>query len=429
MASSGKLTVACVVLAAGSMAGTALAQTPTGETGRILAPGETLTQDVIRFFGGATLEHHSNIFRLADGVDPTGLFGKSKRSDTLLMGEAGVQFDREFSRQRLRLDARLNPTKYSTYSQLDYVGYSAGGTLNWAVGSAFYGDFGARFGQVQTSFIGTQYGGDKNLERRNRVFFTGGVRMTPNWSVFGQVNHENLDNSLGQSAFQAANYRLTGTEAGLRYEPGSGTEISILGAHSKATYPNLQTVDIFGTPIATPISNDYKQNALLVRLLVRPNEDASLTGDLGYTKREYDAVSSRNFGGPTARLEYRWRPGPGFFLGTELIRGLSSANILTANYIDNKEFWLRPTLVLTGKLQLAGDLGYLKVGWKGDPGLTTQTTGGREDTMNLYGVRLIYDYSRVLSMNAGLRREHRSSNYSTFDYNNNIISVGIQARF
>ena len=429
MASTGRLTVACMVLAAGSMAGTALAQTPSTETGRILLPGATQDQNVIRVFGGAVVERHSNIFRLSDGTDPTGLFGKSNRGDTLLIGNAGVRFDREFSLQRVRLEAQLNPVKYFTYSQLDHIGYAGSARWDWAVGSALYGDLGARIGQVQTSFIGTTYGGDKNLERRNMVFFTGGVRVTPSWSAFGHLDHENLDNSLGQSAFQAANYRATGTEVGVRYEPGTGTEIALLGRHTKATYPNLQTVDIFGTPIATPISNDYKQNAALVRLQLRPNEDTRIAGELGYTRREYDSVGSRDFSGPTARLGLDWRAGPGFFMATELIRDLASANILTANYVDNTELRLRPTFVLTGKINLNGSLSYAKIGWKGDPGLVSQTSGYRKDTLIIGGLQLAYEYSRVLTLTADVRHERRDSNFSFAEYKNNIFGVGIQARF
>lgn len=429
MASIGRRTVAYMVLAAGSMAGSALAQAPSSETGRILAPGATQETEVLRIFGGATVERHSNIFRLTDGFDPTSLFGKSNRSDTVLTGTAGVAFDREFSRQRLRLEARLNPVKYFTYSQLDYIGYSGTARLDWGIGPAIYGDVGARIGQVQTSFIGTTYGGDKNLERRNMVFLTGGFRMTPNWSVFGHVDHETLDNSLNQSAFQAANFRATGTEVGVRYEPGTGNEFALLARHSDATYPTLQTIDLYGTPIATPISNDYKQDALLARLQTRPNEDTRIYGELGYTKRKYDSVSSRDFSGPTARLGVDWRPGPGFFMGVDLTRDLSSASILTANYVDYTELRLRPTFVLTGKINLNGTASYAKIGWKGDPGLVTQTTGERKDTLTMLGLQLAYEYSRVLSLTADVRREHRTSNFSQFEFDNNIFGVGIQARF
>lgn len=319
MASTGRLTVACVVLAAGSMAGTAVAQTPSTETGRVLLPGATQEQNVITVFGGLwwNATATSSVWptapiRPACSASPSAL-------TPCCWAPRGVRLTANQLGRRVRLEAQLNPVKYFTYTQLDHIGYTGSARWDWAVGSALYGDLGARIGQLQTSFIGTTYGGDKNLERRNAVFFTGGVRMTPSWSVFGHLDHENLDNSLGQSAFQAANFRATGTEAGVRYEPGTGAEIALLGRHTKATYPNLQTVDIFGTPIATPISNDYKQNAMLVREL-RPNEDTRIAGDFGYTKREYDSVSSRNFSGPTARLGLDWRAGPGFFMATELIR-------------------------------------------------------------------------------------------------------------
>ncbi len=443
MTSTGRLAVGCLALAAGFTSNQAAAQPfPSVDTGRVQGVSAQ-DQNVIQFSGGATLERHSNVFRLNSSVDPTASFGKSQRSDTILTGNLGMVVDREASLQRLRLELRLTPTAYQTYSSLNSLGYLVAPKLDWAIGSALYGDIGARLSQAPSSFVGntlattsggtTQFiGSDINLEKRNLLFFTGGLRMTPNWSVFGRVDRETLDNSLNLSYFKSANYTATGTEGGIRFEPGTGTELSLLGRHTKADYPNLQDTSYVGsTPLATPISNNYKQNALLARLVLRPNEDTAIAGVLGYTKRAYDSVPGRDFSGPTARLSFDWRPGPGFYMSTEVFRDLGSSSILTANYVDSIGIRLRPTFVLTGKIRLGGLLSYENIDWKGDPGLVSSSLGVRKDTMMYTGLQLIYDYSRVLSMTADLRREQRTSNsnYSQFDFNNNIFGVGILAKF
>jgi hypothetical protein len=411
------------------VAGSASAQAINPEAGVIKAPRNP-DDPVIQIEGGATAERHSNIFKLADGVDPSGLFGKSNRADTVLRGNLGVIFDRDISLQRLRLEGRLEPTKYFTYSKLDFFGYSGSANLDWNLGSSIYGTAGVMMRQNLTSFVGVTYGSDKNLERRNKIYGSAGLKITPNWSAFVGADHLVLDNSL--SVFQSANYRLNGTEGGLRFAPGTGTELSFVGRHQKATYPNTQTFDLFGNVLPAPISNDYKQNDALVRLQVRPSEDSLIGGQFGYTKRSYASVPSRDFSGPTALLQMNWRPSGAFRMNTQLSRGLESANILIANYVDVTELMLLPSIQLTGKMTLNGRLVYSKVDWKGDPGLVTSnafTNGVRKDDLTTLGLQLMYDYSRNLSLSAEARQERRTSNYNAYKFVDNIMLFGILAKF
>lgn len=418
-------------LALGLSSGSALAQVPGGETGRVREDSRQ-DQDVLRIEAGGRIEHQSNVFRLADHVSPVGLFGKDKRADNILFGSLKFIFDREISRQRLYLDASLEPIKYQTYTKLDHLAYGANAKLDWVIGSLFYGDLGVTARQALTSF-NTAYGGDKNLQRSNIVFLTAGMRITPNWSVFARGDHTTLDNSFA-AIFAAADNRTTGSELGVRFEPGTGTELAFLGRHTRAKYPTAQTIDVNGLPM-TPTINDFKQNAALMRLQYRPSEDSRFFGEFGYARRSYDAVPARDFSGPTARLGLDWRPSGGFFLNGEVFRDLASPNILTANYVESTGFRVSPTLVLTGKLSLAGRFSYEKIEWRGDPNAATLGTF-RTDDLYAYGATLNYDYSRVVTAWIEARQERRSSNYrdpvtglDNFKYTNNILGVGVLARF
>ncbi len=399
----------------------------------IVPPAPELTnvptdQNVLRFDAGANVEHHSNVTGLSNSVDPQPIYGKSSRSDTILRGTFGVAYDQMFSLQRLTLEARLDPAKYFTYSQFDYLGYSGRVNLDWAVGNALYGTLGLRAGQALTSVLSNATG-NRNLERRTTLYGSAGLRFTPSTSVFVGADTTKLDNS--EDYFRSADNRVDAFETGIRYAPGTGTDMSLLYRHQKSDYPNDQLFDSLGNvlPPGVSVNNSYKQNAALVRMSVMPSEDTRISGELGYTKRKYDSFSERDYSGPTALLTLAWRPTGAFYMNAELERNIASTLYLTSNYIQVTEIRFMPVVVLTGKTRLNGRFGYSQQEYKGDTGLLATAGPVRKDDLYTYGVQLAYDYSRGLAFTLDLRRLQRKSNYEGLKFSNNIIGVGVTARF
>ena len=384
-------------------------------------------QDVIRIEGGGSLERHSNIFKLPSGVDPTSIYGKSTRSDTIVRGNVGITFDREVSLQRFRADARIEPTKYVSYSKFDYLGYSGGLNWDWAIGQAIYGTLGVRVGQTLSSFLNTFTTGDKNLERRQSYYGSAGLRLTPSWSAFVGIDQTRLDNSV--ALFQSSNYTYTSGEGGMRFAPGTGTEISLVARHTNGDYSNLQLFDVLGNVLAQGIDNSFKQNALLARMQIKPSDDSRIAGEIGYTKRDYNSVPQRDFSGVTAAMNLEWKPTGAFFMKVDLVRDLTSPNFLTANYVDLTELRLYPTVVLTGKMTLNGRLTYGQASYKGDPGFVASAGPVRKDNLTTVGAQLAYEFSRNLTFTADIRQERRSSNYNNFEFTDNIVGVGVLAKF
>ena len=394
------------------------------------APELTNTQseeNVLRFDAGANVEHHSNVTGASNTVDTNALYGQSKRSDTILRGTFGVNYDQMFSLQRLTLEARLDPAKYLNYSQFDYLGYSGRLNLDWAVGNALYGTVGLRATQALTSVLANTSGG-KNLERRTMLYGSAGLRLTPNWSAFVGADTTKLENSTDY--FAGANNTQDAFEAGLRYAPGTGNELSFLGRRTKGDYPNNQIRDSFGNllPPGTSVNNSFKQNAFLVRGAIQPSEDTRLTGELGYARRSYDYDGTRDYSGPTGLLTLAWRPSGAFYMNVELARDINSALYLSSNYIEITEIRVLPVVVLTGKLRLNGRFVYSWQNYKGDTGLFPGSDE-RKDKVYMTGLQLAYDYSRGLAFTADVRRLNRTSNFAGGSFSDNVFGLGVTARF
>ncbi|MGB7181683.1 MAG: outer membrane beta-barrel protein, partial [Burkholderiaceae bacterium] len=237
-----------------------------------------------------------------------------------------------------------------------------------------------------------------------------------------------LDNST--TAQNNADRRFTGTEFGVRYAPGTGNEFDLVYRRTDGKYPNRQVVDALGQPLlgGAGIDNGFNENAFLVRVQYKPNEDTTISGQAGLTRRSYDTFTQRDFSGPTARLTLDWRPGGAFFMGVDLVRDIAEDQILSANYVDLTELRLRPTIRLTGKTSLAGLLSFQNRDYGGDPGFATGAAVVRKDKINRLGFSADWQYSRNILVTLGYERVARSSNYPDLDYNNNILSIGAKIK-
>jgi hypothetical protein len=393
-----------------------------------IAPLETFSgdRDVLLLYAGGEVDRHSNLFALPDGVDPSSIYGSSARGDTVFKGLLGVSFDRQVSLQRYRLDASVLPVKYSEYSRFDYVGYSAGGHWDWAIGRPWFGTFGARVTSSQTPF-GNYYVNAENLERRARIYASAGLRFTPSLGAFVGVDTETLDNSY--TGVQAADYRFNSIETGLRFARGTGSEVDLVWRHTNGDYPNRQVTDEFGNLLPASVDNGFKQDSALIRLQIRPSNDSRIAGRVGYTERRFDNLSERNFSGPTAGINIDWKPSGAFTVRTELFRDIQSEDYLTASYVDRRTLRLNPSIQLTGKVSLFGQVELTKASYEGDPGYETTGAAVREDSIRIYGVGVAYEISRTISATLFYRNTERDSNYAAYDYTDRLVSANLLARF
>ena len=378
-------------------------------------------EDVLTFQAGADLTYEDNVFLLPEGANPVGIFGDTSRSDTRIDALFGVKFDRDVSLQRFTVGGRITPVKFINYSQFDYIGYNFDANWAWAIGRPWFGTLGLNLGQVASSFADVRQS-EKNLQRTRRVYFTGGLRLTPSWALIAGIDNATLANST--AAQEASDQDFTGIEAGARYAPGTGTELAFVYRRTDGEYPNRQVVDAGGGVLGTPIDNGFVQDQFLLRAQYKPNEDARIFGEVGLTKRSFDNLQERDFSGPTARLTYEFRPGGRFFMAADLIRDIASQEILTANFVDTNRIALRPSFRLTGKITLNFNLSYSQLKYDGDPGFVANTAEVREDDITILGVTADWQYARNIVFNVGFLMRERDSNFINNRYEANSFTIG-----
>lgn len=382
--------------------------------------------DVINLTAGLGVTRDSNVLRVADGTD-TRPFGGDKMSDTYLRGTLGISFDRLISQQRLQMSAEVDGYKYNDYSEFDNLGYNAGLNYDWVIGRPFFGRLGGRVSKYQPAIQDRglqQPTRERNEVERQTVYLNGGIRFTPSWSAIAGWDIDRRRNS--SSLYNDSDADYNSLEGGLRFAPGTGAEIDIVYRRTEGDYKFLQVNGPDGLPLLTgPRSSDFDQDALLARVSYRPTEDSRLAGRIGYTRRSYDVDSSRDFSGITTGFDVEWAQSGAVQMLVSVARDIEpDDSAITATYADAKSIALRPTIQATGKIRLTPFFQYVDRTYKGEGGATD-----RKDKFHAFGIGANYEIRRNLNAIFDLRREERNSNIDSLDFDANIVSAGIQARF
>jgi hypothetical protein len=393
-----------------SFAGTVDAQ-PAIFPESILAPDQA---DVLQLGVGANLEYHSNLFALPSNV----------RSDTVLTVPLSVRFDRAFARQRLQLDAGATPTKYLDNSQLDYVGYTAGGLWDVELGRPVYAQTELRLTRFRTPFSSTF---TDNIEDRALLRALAGFRFTPSWSVFGAIDQNTLDNS---AALQLQNdYTFRGYEVGVRYEPAAATDLDFFYRRTDGTYPNRQVVDSTGNLLPGAIDNNFNQDAFLARLIYRPSDQARVVGTAGYTKRDYGTLPQRNFSGLTFGVLAEWAWSGAVTMRVNLLRDIQPDTSVNASFVEVQRIALEPILRVSGRTSITPVASWERRLYEGDPGFVFSGLAARRDTLTRLGAEARYEFARNVYLNAYFWNLRRGSNYALFEFTDNVVGFGVRALF
>jgi len=405
-----------------------MAMPAAAQTGLAAVPADDLSgqEDVINLTAGLGVTRDSNVLRVSDDTN-TAPYGGSGKSDTYLRGNLGISFDRLISRQRLQMSAEVDGYKYNDYSDFDNVGYNAGLNYDWVIGRPFFGRAGGRFYQYQPAIqdralLETET--DRNEVERQTLYLNGGFRFTPSLAAIAGWDLDRRRNS--SSLYKDADADYNTLEGGIRFAPGTGTEIDFVYRRTDGDYRNLQILGADGLPLLTgPRSSDFKQDALLARISYRPSEDSRLAGRIGYTKRDYDVDSSRNFSGITTGFDVEWAQSGAIKMLVSVARDIEpDDSAITATYADAKSIALRPTVQATGKIKLLPFYQYVNRSFKGEGGAFD-----RKDKFHAFGIGANYEIRRNLMAVLDLRQERRNSNIDVLDFDANIISLGVQARF
>jgi len=379
-----------------------------------LAHAEFERPEGLALTASESLLRDSNLYRLADGVDPQ----RGERSDWISVTRLGAEYERRFGLQQVAASLGLSASRYRDNGHLDHEGVDAGASWRWAVGRRMSGGVALRQSQALSGFDDFA-GQERSINTYRRLEMFGDFALTPRWFAGAGAAYTSSDYS-GDTR-PTADYRARSLSMRGGYQGRSSERLVLSLMRTQGEYPNR---------VATIFSDQsYSQNDYRLDGYWPASGATRLSGYLGYMTRSYDFAVNRDFEGAVGRLEMDWRISGKLSLQSQLRREIGAQEDLVDNYVVTDALALRPKWALSEKINVSSELEYRRRDFGGDPGFLPQDQRDRTEHLRSLGVAADYRPSQLLSLGMSLRWQTRSADGASRDYDATTAGVSARLRF
>ena len=360
--------------------------------------------------------YDSNLFRLSGSSEGRALLGTSDLSDMVYQAGGGLEYRIPVSQQdfTFKVDGVYN--KYDRFDFLDYTSGSGSALWDWNFGKRWNGDISAAYTRDLQGFD-EFHSAKKDIRDRWDFFASANYVVTARWLLHLAAGSDDQQHNL--SSRKNLDRTIDRGVVEIRYTSPRQSYLGYKTLVRSGDYPNR---DVIAT---TLVDNSYKEyeNSLTVNWV--ESVRSKLTGRLGYTKREYDRFSQRDFSGATWQADWQWRPPSRFGFNASYRRDLDAYSDLVSSYVIETSGSLEALWFITSKVTLKADLDRKNRDYEGDPALTAVPAPSRHDKVLGYGVSTEYAFRDRLRFDLGYLAENRKSNYNDqeFDYYSWMASV------
>ena len=371
------------------------------------APANAIDGDILRARVSAGVTSDSNLFRLPDSVPfPNG----TSRSELLTYLSAGLDFDRDWSAQRVRASFNVRDTRYTEYPQLDGFDWSA--LLGWTLLEGDQNSLGIDLSRSRTTlgFADARVLGRPVVDTTS-LSVRGALEVVPRWSAIAAVGW--LGTANEPVSRTVLDFEQTYVESGARYDFRTGSSVDFVWRHSVVDFVNGDSLGF---------DNGYSQDDIGLRLDWRVTEATLLTGRVGLQVRDYADPRRERFTGPGVALNADWRPRGGLQVVTNLRSELSAPAEINASYARINALSTTASWLATGKTTLRAGVDLMRRDFRGD-GTGGANLAQRRDLMTALTGAISVQVWRTLELGADLRLDRRDSNVDSFDYFARIFTL------
>jgi exopolysaccharide biosynthesis operon protein EpsL len=383
--------------------------------GALLAlPAMAKEGDTFRPFVSYTRHYDSNLYRLAESEEAL----VPQLSDQYSVLSAGLNVDWQPGRQRVIASASKNLVRFSRYSNLDYDGSDYQLKWYWQLGNHWSGQVGA-IEKVTQSSLNDQLGLPvNNTVTRESRFATAEWQFHPRWNAgVGAATATSTNSTPGLAL---SDYEDQSVSATLGYTTRKGSKLRGELRQVDGEYPNrpVTYVDQFYTQTEYNLLGDWNVTG---KLTVRSK--------IGYTQRENDTQSQRDFSGVTGRVSADYFPTGKTLLTWALYREIANSDDLNASYQLNTGTSLGAAWLITSKITLRANGSFENRSFEGDTGVVIPGLIQRDEDTLSGSLSLSYAPVRMATIDVGLQTGRRDSNTPVNDYTFNSVFVSVRADF
>ena len=379
-------------------------------------------------FASYALTRDDNVFRLSSQSDPASVLGTPSTADTYSTASAGLNFDVLAGTQRFVGGVWVNDNRYDQFTALDFTEVHGRAAWHWQAGDAFSGRVGATTDRALASLANVQGGvqlGTPNALHTRKAFLDAAYLLTPRWRLGGEVSR--LEQANAVAALEVNEMTIDGVGLELSWRSPAANRIGLALQAQDASLPNLQPV---GTSL---IDNSYQQSRVRLVTDWTLSGHSHLIASAGMVSRRYVQLPERDYETGIFHAAYEWTPTDKFTLFATARRDIAAPDEVNAgvnvSFVLEQSIALRPVYRLTEKVSLSGVLSLSDWEYLGDPGQTLGTVPPRTDRVRNAVLTLAYQPMRVLSLEAALRRETRTSTVALGDYEVQVASISARLAF
>ncbi|MGJ7918449.1 XrtB/PEP-CTERM-associated polysaccharide biosynthesis outer membrane protein EpsL [Massilia sp. LXY-6] len=371
--------------------------------------------DALHVYGGVAYGHDDNLLRIPEnqpGFD-------NARGDSWWTREGGLIFDKEYSRQRITLVAKLSKTNFDRFKQLDYDGKDMQANWAWQLGNHLQGKIGTSLQQVlapYTDFSSTE----RNLRRSRSSYAEGTWRFHSSWQVRtgfqrDKYTYEALSNRYNNRTEDA-------TELELDYLPRSGSTVGLVARHVKGQYP-------FPRPVGPFTFNDsFTQDELKARVKWLATGSTTLDALVGYTRRDQPS-----FGGATSgaagKINATYQPRGKMTYTASVWRDFAPIESTLVSYTLNKGASIGAQWDATAKIKVNADAIYERRNYSARQEFTGADS--LRDSIRTATMRVTWQPRPTIQVQAGVAHQERSGSVTlgTGSFKSNSMTLTANAQF
>jgi exopolysaccharide biosynthesis operon protein EpsL len=398
--------LASMVLAAGSAAGQAQQVVDEGPF------SIDITQTFLR---------DDNIFRLPDGVHPSGAVTdgdpRGPRDDTISSTALNGRFEHDYSLQHVRANIALVHNRYDEYDYLDNTARGGGLAWDWAVGRHWTGTMAATQSESLRSFADSATN-TRSLNTFRRYNADANYWWHPLWST--GLGARKITSRYSDEASSSAEYDEDAIEAKLTFRSSSSNRIALVLIQTDGSYPGRNDV------LAGMFDTGYEQTSTQLQGEWRLSGQSRVNGYVGHTLREYDHLSQRDFSGLTGRLGFDWLPSEKTGLKLLARKEVGAETDLVDNHVVTTAFSVEPFWNLSDEISFSFGAEVYRRDYRGDPEPGMTEVPPKNDTTQRLRVGGSYAPSRHFDVTLTVQQDRRDSRNANREYSSTQVSVAGQ---
>ncbi|MDR1661698.1 MAG: outer membrane beta-barrel protein [Azoarcus sp.] len=357
--------------------------------------------DALKFSASQTFSRDSNLYRLSDD-EPTTSRMRGKRSDTISVTRAGANFDKEYGRQGIHAGLAASRALYREHSDLNNTSPDARLRWDWRLGDHWSGVLGYSYNEAFVGF--GDVGGDERVMRRlARADVGANYWFHPDWAI--GLSAASVRNTYRDDLRPNDEYDMREANLNLTYRPETGNRIVFSLRNEDGQFPEREKVD--GS------LRDWQQRDARFSGEWRLTGVTQVSGYVGYTQREYEYASGRDFRGMTGSLAFHWTPTPKAIVDLSWRREIGADHDAASNFAVTHAWTLRPTWIVTDKIRLGATFQTSKRDYRGTSPYDDGSWAGaaKYDRTGSYGLNFQYMPVEFFDLALGIRREKRDSKW------------------